>query len=139
MGAALQALRDAPLRAAASGLPVSWLKYRIFVNSAVLAGLAGGLFAAHKGAVFPSVASVSTSVDALLVVLLGGVHQLWGAVVGSALLSYSSAELGREVTYWRGLLGVSIMLIMAASPSGLLSLFNRLRWHGAHAVSGRAR
>ena len=73
-GAALQAVRDAPLRAAASGLPVGWLKYRAFGESAVLAGLAGGLFAAHKGAVFPSSASVATSVDALLVVLLGGVH-----------------------------------------------------------------
>ena len=125
-GGALQALRDAPLRATASGLPVGWLQYRIFVESAVLAGLAGGLFAAHKGSVFPSVASVSTSVDALLVVLLGGVHQLWGAVVGSAVLSYASAELGREVTYWRGLLGVFIMLIMVSAPSGLLSLWTRL-------------
>lgn len=126
MGAALQALRDAPLRASASGLAVGWLKYRIFVESAVLAGLAGGLFAAHKGAVFPSLASVATSVDALLVVLLGGVHQLWGAVVGSIVLSYAGAELGREVTYWRGLLGVFIMLIMVASPSGLMGLVGRL-------------
>jgi len=126
MGGALQALRDAPLRASASGLAVGWLKYRIFVESAVLAGLAGGLFAAHKGAVFPSLAAVSTSVDALLVVLLGGVHQLWGAVAGSMVLSYAGAELGREVTYWRGLLGVFIMLIMVASPSGLLGLLPRL-------------
>ena len=126
-GAALQALRDAPLRAAASGLSVGWLKYRIFVESAALAGLAGGLFAVHKGAVFPSVAAVSTSVDALLVVLLGGVHQLWGAVAGSVALTYVGAELGREVTYWRGLLGVFIMLIMVAAPSGLLSLPARLR------------
>ncbi|WP_341905146.1 ABC transporter permease [Polaromonas sp. YR568] len=127
MGAALQALRDAPGRAAASGLPVAGLKYRIFVESAVLAGLAGGLLAAHKGAVFPSVAAVSTSVDALLVVLLGGVHQLWGAVAGSVVLSYAGAELGREVTYWRGLLGVFIMLIMVASPFGLLGVVTRLR------------
>ncbi|SFU35251.1 amino acid/amide ABC transporter membrane protein 1, HAAT family /amino acid/amide ABC transporter membrane protein 2, HAAT family [Polaromonas sp. YR568] len=126
LGAALQALRDAPMRASASGLAVGWLKYRIFVESAVLAGLAGGLFAAHKGAVFPSLAAVSTSVDALLVVLLGGVHQLWGAVVGSIVLSYAGAELGREVTYWRGLLGVFIMLIMVASPSGLMGLVGRL-------------
>jgi branched-chain amino acid transport system permease protein len=126
MGAGLQAGRDVPLRAAASGLPVGWLKYRIFVESAVLAALAGGLFAAHKGAVFPSLAAVSTSVDALLVVLLGGVHQLWGAVVGSVVLSYLGAELGREVTYWRGLLGVFIMLIMVAAPTGLLGLVGRL-------------
>ncbi|MDB5742209.1 MAG: amino acid/amide transporter rane protein 2, family / amino acid/amide transporter [Polaromonas sp.] len=136
MGAALQAGRDAPLRAAASGLPVSWLRYRVFVESAVLAGLAGGLFAAHKGAVFPSLAAVSTSVDALLVVLLGGVHQLWGAVVGSLVLTYAGAELGREVTYWRGVLGVFIMLIMVASPSGLLGVLARLRGHRRPAAAG---
>ena len=138
MGAALQAGRDAPLRAAASGLSVGWLKYLIFVESAVLAGLAGGLFAAHKGAVFPSLAAVSTSVDALLVVLLGGVHQLWGAVMGSAVLTYASAELGRDVTYWRGLLGVFIMLIMVASPSGLLELLSRLGM-GFPGASGKGR
>jgi branched-chain amino acid transport system permease protein len=146
-GAALQAVRDVPLRAAASGLSVSALKYRIFVESAVLAALAGGLFAAHKGAVFPSLASVATSVDALLVVLLGGVHQLWGAVAGSAVLTYASAELGRGFAYWRGLLGVFIMLIMVAAPSGLLlglsGLWARARTRqavprkAAQAVAGR--
>ena len=120
LGAALQALRDVPLRAAASGLNVNWVKYRVFVESAVVAGLAGGLFAAHKGAVFPSAASVSTSLDALLVVLLGGVHQLWGVAAGSAVLVWAGAELGRDFEYWRGALGLFVMLTMALAPSGLL-------------------
>ena len=124
-GAALQATRDAPERAAASGLPVNRLRYRIFVQSAALASLAGGLFAAHKGAVFPSAASVSTSVDALLVVLLGGVHQLWGVVAGSSLLVLASSELGRNFDYWRGCLGLFVMLIMVFSPAGLLSHLGR--------------
>lgn len=127
LGAALQAVRDAPVRSAASGLPVSWIKYRIFVESAVLAGLAGGLFAAHKGAVFPSVASVATSLDALLVVLLGGVHQVWGVAAGSAVLVWAGAELGRGFEYWRGALGLLVMVIMVAAPSGLLGLFQRQR------------
>ncbi|MDD5334143.1 MAG: ABC transporter permease [Rhodoferax sp.] len=127
LGAALQAVRDAPLRAAASGLPVNRLKYRIFVHSATLAGLAGGLFAAHKGAVFPSVASVSTSLDALLVLLLGGMHQGWGVVAGSAVLVWAGAELGRGFDYWRGALGLFVMLIMVASPSGLLGLLRGRR------------
>lgn len=135
-GAALQALRDAPLRAQASGLPLTALKIRVFLQSAALAGLAGALFAAHKGSVFPSVAAVGTSVDALLVVLLGGVHQLWGAVAGALLLMGVSAELGRELTYWRGLLGVVIMVVMVASPSGLLSLAG-WRLHGARAGAVR--
>ena len=130
-GAALQALRDAPLRAAASGLPVNRLRYQVFLISAVLAGLAGGLWAAIKGAVFPSVASVGTSVDALLVILLGGVHQLWGALVGSVLLVWGGAELGRGLEYWRGVLGLVIMLVMVLSPNGVLgglqALFVRRR------------
>ena len=130
-GAALQALRDAPLRAAASGLPVNRLRYQVFLLSAMLAGLAGGLWAAIKGAVFPSVASVGTSVDALLVILLGGVHQLWGALVGSALLVWGGAELGRGLEYWRGVLGLVIMLVMVLSPNGVLgglqALFVRRR------------
>jgi branched-chain amino acid transport system permease protein len=124
LGAALQALRDAPQRAAASGLPVQWIKYRIYVESATLAGLAGGLFAAHQGAVFPSVAAVSTSVDALLVILLGGVHQVWGTLAGASILVWAAAELGRGFVYWRGALGLLVMVIMVAAPSGLLGL----RW-----------
>jgi branched-chain amino acid transport system permease protein len=119
-GAALQALRDAPLRAAASGLQVQLLRYQVFVGSALLAGLAGGLWAAFKGAVFPSVASVAMSVDALLVILLGGVHQLWGAAVGSTLLVWGGAELGQGLDYWRGILGVLIMVVMVLAPSGVL-------------------
>jgi branched-chain amino acid transport system permease protein len=138
-GAALQAVRDAPQRAAASGLPVNAIKYRIFIESAVLAGLAGGLAAAHKGAVFPSAASVATSVDALLVVLLGGVHQLWGAAVGSAVLTWASAELGSSVAvlrdYWRGALGVFVMVIMALSPSGLLGLLQKMTLFRSAAAS----
>jgi branched-chain amino acid transport system permease protein len=118
-GAALQAARDAPERAAASGLAVGWLRYRAFVESAVVAGLAGGLFAAHKGAVFPSAASVGSSVDALLVVLIGGVHWVWGALMGSVLLTAVQAELGRSFTYWRGALGLLVMLLMVLAPSGL--------------------
>jgi branched-chain amino acid transport system permease protein len=53
LGAALQAVRDAPVRAAASGLPVGWIKYRIFVESAVLAGLAGGSLRRTRARCFP--------------------------------------------------------------------------------------
>jgi branched-chain amino acid transport system permease protein len=122
LGAALQALRDAPLRAAASGLPLQTIKWRVLVLSAMLAGLGGGLFAAHKGSVFPSVLSVSTSVDFLLVVLLGGLHQLWGTLAGALVLVLAGSELGRGFDYWRGALGLLVMLIMVWAPSGILGL-----------------
>jgi branched-chain amino acid transport system permease protein len=122
LGAALQALRDAPLRAAASGLPLRKIKWRVLLQSAMLAGLAGGLFAAHKGSVFPSVLSVATSVDFLLVVLLGGLHQLWGTLAGAMVLVLASNGLGQGFDYWRGALGLLVMLIMVMAPSGILGL-----------------
>jgi len=120
MGAALQAGRDAPLRAMASGLHVSTLNNRIFWLSAALAGLSGSLWAISKGAVFPSVASVGNSVDALMMVLLGGVHHLLGALAGSSFLVGLGSEMGRHFDYWRGLLGVLIMALMVFAPEGVL-------------------
>jgi branched-chain amino acid transport system permease protein len=122
LGAAVQAVRDAPLRAAASGLPLYQVKWTMLVLSATMAGLAGGLFAAHKGSVFPSVLGVSTSVDILLVVLLGGMHQLWGSVAGALVLVVAGSAFGRGFDYWRGALGLLVMVIMVWAPSGLLGL-----------------
>lgn len=125
LGAALQAVRDAPVRAAASGLPVWRIQWQVLLQSAALAGLAGGLFAAHKGSVFPSVLAVPSSVDMLLVVLLGGLHQLWGALAGSLVLVLAASELGRHFGYWRGALGLLVMAIMVWAPSGMLGLRKR--------------
>jgi branched-chain amino acid transport system permease protein len=133
LGAALQAVRDAPLRAAASGLRQNRIKWLVLLQSATLAGLAGGLFSAHKGAVFPSVLSVSTSVDFLLVLLLGGLHQLWGALAGALVLVLAGSELGRSFDYWRGALGLLVMAIMVWAPSGMLGL-RRIRTQGAQHV-----
>jgi branched-chain amino acid transport system permease protein len=119
MGAALQAGRDAPLRAMASGLQVRTLNNRVFLLSAILAGLAGSLWAISKGAVFPSVASVAKSVDALMIVLLGGVHHVLGALSGSAFLVGVGSEMGRHFEYWRGFLGLLIMLLMVFAPEGI--------------------
>jgi branched-chain amino acid transport system permease protein len=81
------------------------------------------------------VASVGMSVDALLVILLGGVHQLWGSVVGSALLVWGGAELGQVLDYWRGALGLVIMLVMVLAPSGVLGGV-QMHWRRWRSVKG---
>jgi len=133
MGAALQAVRDAPERALASGLPVWRLRYLVLLQSATLAGLAGALLAAHKGSVFPSTLSVATSVDMLLVVLLGGLQQLWGTLVGAAVLVLAGSELARNFEYWRGALGLLVMAIMVWAPMGILGVRGGRRTGGRHA------
>ena len=74
-GYALRAQRDSPLRAEALGhrrrSRVRWLAFAL---AAAAAGVAGGLFAYAKGSVFPTFIGIPRSVDALLMVLLGGVQ-----------------------------------------------------------------
>ena len=72
-GYALRAQRDNALRAEAIGIDAFRIRWRAFALAAAAAGVAGGLFAYGKGSVFPTFMGIPRSVDALLMVLLGGV------------------------------------------------------------------
>ena len=83
LGYAVRAARDSPLRAEAIGLHTARLRLAAFTLAGAAAGLAGGVYAYAKGGVFPTYVSIPKSVDALLMVLLGGVQTLSGPVVGA--------------------------------------------------------
>src|SRR5580698_10587138 len=77
-GFALRATRDSPLRGEAIGINGKRVQWTAFVISGTVAGVAGALFAYLKGSVFPDVMGISLSVDALVMVLLGGVETVSG-------------------------------------------------------------
>ncbi|GLW06974.1 branched-chain amino acid ABC transporter permease [Microtetraspora sp. NBRC 13810] len=85
-GRVLTAIRDNPARARALGYPVDRYKLLVFVLSAALSGLAGGLFAISHG--FSSLQEVNwtTSGNVIMMVVLGGIGTLWGSVIGAALV-----------------------------------------------------
>ncbi len=118
-GYALRAGRDSPLRAEASGLNVQRLQWAGFTIAAVAAGLAGGLFAFFKGSVFPTYLSIPKSVDALLMVLLGGVQTISGPIVGAFVFIGVEEQLMRFTAYWRFILGLVIVLLVILFPKGL--------------------
>jgi branched-chain amino acid transport system permease protein len=123
-GFALRASRDAPLRAEATGLNVQQLQWAGFTIAAVLAGLAGGLFAFFKGSVFPTYLSIPKSVDALLMVLLGGVQTVSGPIAGAFVFAGLEEQLVRFTAYWRFVLGlIIVLLVMLGVVLGLA-----LRW-----------
>src|ERR1700744_5998585 len=72
-GFALRATRDSPLRSEAIGIDGKRIQWTAFVIAGTVAGIAGALFAYLKGSVFPDNLGISLSVDALVMVLLGGV------------------------------------------------------------------
>lgn len=118
-GYALRAARDSPLRAEAIGIHVRAHQWAAFVVAGLAAGLAGALFAFSKGSISPESLSVSRSVDALVMVLLGGLHTLTGPVWGAALLTWLDDTLARSIDYWRAAIGVLILALVTAFPQGI--------------------
>jgi len=119
-GFALRASRDAPERAEALGIDVRRVRWLAFVAGGVFGGLAGALQAFQKGAVFPDSLSIPVSVDALVMVLLGGLQTLSGPVVGAIAYHGLTTELMRHAEYWRFLLGATIVVLVISFPRGIV-------------------
>jgi branched-chain amino acid transport system permease protein len=118
-GHALRAARDSPLRAEAIGIDVRTQQWCAFILAGTFAGLAGALYTFSKGSISPETLSVPRSVDALVMVLLGGVQTLSGPVWGAALFTWLEDAVSREVAYWRAAIGGVILLLVLAFPQGM--------------------
>jgi len=127
LGLALRAARDSRLRAEASGIAVEKVRWLAFAVAGTLCGAAGGLFAFAKGSISPEAISVGRSIDGLVMVLLGGVHSLMGPLLGAGGLTLLQDMVMRESPYWRGLLGLLILGLVLAFPSGLAGGLRRVR------------
>ncbi len=118
-GYALRATRDSALRAEAIGIPVRLVQWATFCVAGAFAGAAGALFAFSKGSISPETLSVPRSVDALVMVLLGGLQTLTGPVWGAALFTWLEDSVSRGFEYWRAGIGAVILLLVLAVPQGL--------------------
>jgi branched-chain amino acid transport system permease protein len=118
-GFAVRGARDSPLRAAALGIDVRATQWHAFVIAGAFAGLAGGLFAFSKGSISPETLAIPRSVDALVMVLLGGLNALFGPLLGAAAFTWLADALARSTDYWRAMLGVLILVIVLVFPMGI--------------------
>ncbi|QEA12946.1 ABC transporter permease [Comamonas flocculans] len=126
-GWALRAARDSVPRAEAMGLPTRRVQWAAFTLAGAAAALAGALFAFSKGGVAPDVLSVSASVDALVMVLLGGVHALAGPVVGAAAFTWLHDSVARALPWWRAVLGGVVLLLILVFPQGISGVTQSLQ------------
>ena len=124
-GYALRASRDSPLRAEAIGLDTQRIRLAAFVVAGTAAGLAGAVFTFAKGSVFPGFVSIPRSMDALVMVLLGGVQTMAGPVVGALAYTGLYDGLLRATAYWRLVLGAAIVLLVLAFPEGIAGAVQR--------------
>jgi branched-chain amino acid transport system permease protein len=125
-GYALRAGRDSALRAEAIGIDVRRTQWTAFALAGAFAGLAGGLYAFSKGSISPETLAIPRSVDALLMVLLGGLNALAGPLFGAAAFTWLADTLSRVTDYWRATLGIAILLIVLVFPAGIGGAVQRL-------------
>ena len=90
------------------------------------AGLAGGVYAYSKGSISPETLAIPRSVDALVMVLLGGLNALVGPLLGAAAFTWLSDTLARITEYWRAGLGAAILIIVIAFPMGIGGALQRI-------------
>ena len=118
-GYALRATRDSPLRAEALGMDVKRVQWVAFIISGTVAGLAGALYAFSKGSISPEIMHVSHSVDALVMVMLGGIQSMAGPITGAATFVWLHDVVARNTEYWRAVLGGIILLLVLLFPQGI--------------------
>lgn len=135
-GYALRAGRDSPLRADAIGIDVDRVQWIAFIVAGLFAGAAGAVYAFSKGSISPESMAVGKSVDALVMVLLGGLHTLAGPVVGAVSFTWLQDAVARNTDYWRATLGAIMLVLVLVFPDGIAGGVQKL-WHRlAHGNEG---
>ncbi len=130
-GRALAGIKANEQRMRATGFSTYPYKLAAFVISGALAGYAGFLFAVKDGFVNPELLSWHLSGSVLIMIILGGLGHLRGAVLGAfayALLQEffkSEAIFGAFAKHWHLGLGLTIILSVALLPNGLIGLLQR--------------
>ncbi len=127
-GYALRAGRDSPLRADAIGIDVDRVQWIAFIVAGLFAGAAGAVYAFSKGSISPESMAVGKSVDALVMVLLGGLHTLAGPVVGAVSFTWLQDAVARNTDYWRATLGAIMLVLVLVFPDGIAGGVQKL-WH----------
>ena len=127
-GHALAGIRVNEQRMRAAGFQTYRYKLAAFVIAGTLAGLAGFLLAAKDGAVNPELLSWHESGAVLLMLILGGIGHLRGAVIGAAafmlLREFFQTEdlVGPLASHWQMTLGFTIIAFVALLPKGLIGM-----------------
>lgn len=128
VGRALRSIHGNETAASCMGVDIAGYKLKIFVVSAGLAGLAGSLYAHFVTFLSPGTFNVMFSVFLLIMVAVGGMANIWGALVGTSILTILPEYLRVFKDYDILIYGGVLLAIMIFLPEGLLvTIFNRMR------------
>jgi branched-chain amino acid transport system permease protein len=140
LGRAWVAIREDETAAAAMGVPLMRTKTWAYAMGAFFGGIAGAYYGSFRSATFPGDFFFNISVFILCMVILGGMGNVWGVMLGAAFLAYLDREGLANTGSWintnvhiggwqpnidvplyaSGIYGVIILVVMLFRPEGLL-------------------
>jgi branched-chain amino acid transport system permease protein len=126
-GMALQGIRENPRRMQLVGAPVLRHLVVAYGLASTIAGIAGALSAQTNAFVGLEVLSLNTSIDGLVMLVLGGVGRLYGGLVGAPVYMFVQ-HFAREWNpyYWMFLIGALLIIVVRFSRRGLIGLLDDL-------------
>jgi branched-chain amino acid transport system permease protein len=138
MGRAWIAVREDEIAASAMGVPLMRTKLWAYAIGGVFGGLAGSIYGSFINGIFPTSFSFQISIIVLVMVVVGGMGNIWGVIVGASLIAWLNftglgkiGELANSVIpgqgndvdvpkYKFGIFGVLLILMMLFRPEGLI-------------------
>ncbi|HVP88132.1 MAG TPA: branched-chain amino acid ABC transporter permease [Casimicrobiaceae bacterium] len=125
-GKALQAIRDNETRAEFIGLRIRRYRLIAFVISGTFTGIAGALWAPLNGLASPDILIWTFSGEIVFMTVLGGFRTFVGPIVGAIAFNFLKTYAIGFTTYWQLLLGVVLVVLVLALPTGIMGAVERL-------------
>lgn len=125
IGRALRSIHGSELAAEAMGVHTARYKVQIFVLSAMYASLAGSLYAHFNTFISPGTFDLHLSILLVTMVVIGGMSNLWGALIGAALLWLLRESLRQFKDYDILIYGVVLLLIVVFMREGIFGVMKR--------------
>jgi len=125
-GRSLAALRQNEVAAAAVGINPGFYKMQVFVLGSASAGLAGALFAHFVHYLNPNDFTLDVSIVLLMMIVIGGVGSLEGAIIGALLLTFAPEYLRAFKDFRMILYGGLLVILMIFIPSGIIGVLSDL-------------
>jgi branched-chain amino acid transport system permease protein len=129
-GRVIRGARENPQRMAAIGFALFRYQLAIYVIAGTLCGLAGFLMANQAEFVSPAYMTWQRSGELIVMVLLGGLGSLHGAILGAAAFLLLEEGLSGITEHWKLIFGPFLVLVVLFARGGLIGAVNRLRGKG---------
>lgn len=136
IGRALRAIHGNEEAARAMGIDTPPLKLRIFMISAGMASIAGSLYAHYVTFISPATFSIDESIRFVVMVAVGGMMNVWGALVGAIIWTILPESLRLFHDYDILMYGLVLLIIMMFMPNGIVGLLQAMVKRGTAEKTG---